>query len=192
MISVDEALTAILSEIKPLGLESVHVGDGLGRVLGEDVRAGRPNPPWDNSAMDGYALRSADTKGASDKSPVTLKVIYDLPAGGVPKTPVSAGEAVRIMTGAPMPDDADAVVMVEMTNKAGTNLESVAILQEAKHGDHIRKTGEDFKLGALVLKKGDRLRPADIAMLATIGAPYVFVHKKPRVAVISTGTNSLI
>jgi len=185
MITVDEALTAILREIEPLGLESIHVGCGLGRVLGEDVRAGRPNPPWDNSAMDGYALRSADTKGAKADKPVTLKVVYDLPAGGVPKAPIADGEAVRIMTGAPVPDGADAVVMVEMTEKAGAG--QVAILAEAKHGDHIRKTGEDFKLGAVVLKKGGRLRPADIAMLATVGAAYVFVHKKPRVAVISTG-----
>ncbi|MBI5970881.1 MAG: molybdopterin molybdotransferase MoeA [Deltaproteobacteria bacterium] len=185
MISVDVALTAILKEIEPLGPESVHTGDTLGRVLFEDVHAGRPNPPWDNSAMDGYALRSADTKGAKPDKPVTLKVVYDLPAGGVPKAPVGAGEAVRIMTGAPVPDGADAVVMVEMTNKA--DADKVAILAEAKRGDHIRKAGEDFTEGAVVLKKTSRLRPADIAMLATIGAAYVFVHKRPRVAVISTG-----
>lgn len=185
MISVDEALTAILKEIEPLGGESIHAGDALGRVLFADVHAGRPNPPWDNSAMDGYALRSADTKGASAKSPLTLKVVYDLPAGGVPKAAVNAGEAVRIMTGAPVPDGADAVVMVEMTEKAGDG--QVAILAEAKHGENIRKAGEDFKQGAIVVKKGSRLRPADIAMLATVGAAYVLVHKRPRVAVVSTG-----
>lgn len=185
MISVDEALTTILKEIEPLGLESVHVADCLGRTLGEDVHAARPNPPWDNSAMDGYALRSSDTKGALESAPKTLRVIYDLPAGGVPDAAVNAGEAVRIMTGAPVPEGADAVVMVEMTNKAAAGL--VEILREAKRGENIRKTGEDFKAGAVVLKKGARMRPADIAMLATVGAPYVLVHRKPRVAVISTG-----
>lgn len=185
MITVEDALTAILKEIKPLGLESVSLVNALGRALGEDVRARRANPPWDNSAMDGYALRSADTVGAAKDAPVTLNVIYDLPAGATPKGAVSKGAAVRIMTGAPVPDGADAVIMVESTESAGDA--KVNIKAAVRPGENIRKAGEDFKAGEVVLKKGALVRPAEIAMLATNGISYLFVHRRPRVAVISTG-----
>ncbi|MBI5561561.1 MAG: molybdopterin molybdotransferase MoeA [Deltaproteobacteria bacterium] len=184
MITVEEAIEAILQEIRPLGLESVGIHDALGRALGEDVAAQRSNPPWDNSAMDGYALRSADVAGASKDAPASLKVVYDLPAGGVPKAAVGPGEAVRIMTGAPVPPGADAVVMVEET-EAGNG--TVAIKKAARPGENIRRSGEDFRAGDIVLKKGAVIRAAEVAMLATVGAPCVFVHKRPRVAVISTG-----
>ena len=185
MITVEDALTTILKEIKPLGLESVALHKALGRTLGEDVVALRPNPPWDNSAMDGYALRSADTSGATKDRPITLDVIYDLPAGGTPKGAIGVGAAVRIMTGAPVPDGADAVIMVESTEPSGSA--KVNIRATVRQGENIRKAGEDFKAGSVVLKKGTYIRPAEIAMLATIGISYIFVHKRPRVAVISTG-----
>ncbi|MDO8426013.1 MAG: molybdopterin molybdotransferase MoeA [Deltaproteobacteria bacterium] len=184
MISVESALDTILKEIKPLGLESVDIITALGRTIGEDISALRPNPPWDNSAMDGYALIDADAKGATDANPVKLKVIYDLPAGQVPKGPVKKGEAVRIMTGAPVPEGATAVIMVEKTSSDDG---VVAIRSEVKPGENIRKSGEDFKAGEVVIKKGSLVRPAEVSMLATVGVPFVLVHKRPRVAVVSTG-----
>jgi len=187
MITVEDALTQILKEIRPLGLESVALADSLGRTLGEEIRAARPNPPWDNSAMDGYALRAEDAAGAAKDSPVTLDVIYDLPAGATPKGPVGKGQAVRIMTGAPVPPGADAVVMVESTSSPAEGGGKVDIKAAVKRGDNVRKAGEDFKAGDCVLKKGAYVRPAEVAMLATVGSSYLFVHKRPRVAVISTG-----
>ncbi len=185
MLKVDEALKKILAEIKPLGLESVNISDSAGRVLAEDILAPRGNPPWDNSAMDGYALRAADVEGASSDSPVRLRVIYDLPAGGVPEGPVGEGEAVRIMTGAPTPQGADAVVMVERTRKAEDAV--VEILAPAGAGMNIRKEGEDFAVGDKVLSIGTAIRPAEILMLATMGRAEVKVYKRPSAAVVSTG-----
>ena len=203
MISVKEALEIILNEIKPLGAESVDILNAMGRVSSENVYAKRPNPPWDNSAMDGYAVRAEDISAAGPDSPVALKVIYDLPAGAVPKGAIGAGEAVRIMTGAPVPDGATAVVMVEYTNipsntptlpspvkgeeKRKGSSGSVNILQKARPGENIRRGGEDFKAGDLVIKKGALIRPAEVCMLATVGAPEIQVYKRPTVAVISTG-----
>lgn len=184
MISVESAVEIILKEIKPLGVESLDIMSAMGRVLGEDIIAARNNPPWNNSAMDGYALRADDTKTAPD-SPITLKVVYDLPAGHVPKSAIGKGEAVRIMTGAPVPDGADAVIMVELTEAGESG--TVVIRSKVSAGENIRKSGEDFKAGDLVIKKGAVIRPAEISMLATTGVPFVFVHKRPRVAVISTG-----
>jgi molybdopterin molybdotransferase len=184
MISVESALEVILKEIKPLGLESVDISSALGRVIGEDIAARGSNPPWDNSAMDGYALRATDAKGASADKPAKLSVLYDLPAGSVPQGPVGPGQAVRIMTGAPVPVGADAVVMVEKTESAEG---FVLIKAEPRVGENIRKAGEDFKAGDVVVKKGTLIRPAEVSMLATVGVPFVMVHKRPRVAIISTG-----
>ena len=189
MISVEAALEIILSEIKPLGLERTSILSTLGRVLGEDICASVDNPPWDNSAMDGYALRASDTKGASRGKPVILRIIEDLPAGYVAKKTIKRGETVRIMTGAPIPRGADAVVMVEDTERLevrGKRLE-VKIFREAKIRDNIRRAGEDFKKGALVLKKGTVIRAAEVGMLATVGKPNVCVYQTPKVAVLSTG-----
>lgn len=185
MITVESAVEIILKEIKPLGLESVDALSALGRVLGKDVRATRPNPPWDNSAMDGYALKSADIEKASKDSPVRLKVVYDLPAGQVPKGPVGDNEAVRIMTGAPVPVGADAVVMVEKTERGPDGF--VLIKEGARRGENVRRSGEDFKMGDIVVPAGSVVRPAEVSMLATVGAPFVLVRKRPRVAVLSTG-----
>ncbi|MFQ5736785.1 MAG: gephyrin-like molybdotransferase Glp [Thermodesulfobacteriota bacterium] len=185
MITVENAIETILDEIRPLGLESTDILSALGRVLGQDVRAARPNPPWDNSAMDGYALIASDTKGASEANPVALQVIYDLPAGSVPGEAVKSGQAVRIMTGAPVPDGATAVIMVERT-KQGPGATAL-ILAEAREGDNIRRQGEDFRAGDVVIKAGSLVRPAEVSMLATTGSAFAVVHKRPRVAVLSTG-----
>ena len=185
MIPVREALEIILKDIKTLGTEEVEVLSSPGRVLAEDVVAGRPNPPWDNSAMDGFALRAEDTRGAGPRNPARLRVIYDLPAGRVPKGPVGKGEAVRIMTGAPVPEGADSVVMVEKT-KAVADGEAL-VLEEVPRGANIRKIGEDFPSGAVVIRKGTRVRPAEVLMLATIGRAHVKVYKRPTAAILSTG-----
>ncbi|MBI5047524.1 MAG: molybdopterin molybdotransferase MoeA [Deltaproteobacteria bacterium] len=198
MISVEAALEIILSEIKTLGMERVDILSALGRVLGEDIAAAADNPPWDNSAMDGYAVRTADIKEASKEKPVILQIIEDLPAGYTAKKSVKKGEAIRIMTGAPMPMGADAVVMVEETEKAevkglpsNASIEGqesgVKIFKEAKTGDNIRRAGEDFKNGDIVLTKGATIRPAEIGMLAAIGKPNVYVHQRPKIAVLATG-----
>jgi molybdopterin molybdotransferase len=185
MIKVEDALKTILDNIRPMGLEAVDIPGSLGRVLGADIRAKRPNPAWDNSAMDGYALLATDTLGATADVPARLRIIYDLPAGSAPKGAVKKGTAVRIMTGAPVPEGATAVVMVEDTLRGEGG--EVLVNREAREGDNIRKAGEDFKEGDVVLKKGALIRPAEVAMLATVGAGFVFVHKRPRVAVVSTG-----
>ncbi len=185
MLKVHEALEKILAEVHPLGKESVSISNAAGRVIAEDIKAARSNPPWDNSAMDGYALRAADITEASEESPVRLRVLYDLPAGGVPGAAIGDGEAVRIMTGAPRPDGADTVVMVEMTSKISDT--AVDILRAVKKGANIRKEGEDFAAGNAVIPAGRLIRPAEILMLATMGKAEVSVYKRPRVAVVSTG-----
>jgi len=186
MIPVEDALETILEAVSPLGVESVSLSESLGRTLACEITARWANPPWDNSAMDGYALRAAETAGASKDAPVTLRVAYDLPAGSAPGADVGEGEAVRIMTGAPVPTGADAVVMVERTQRGDAD-GTVRIMAAARVGENIRKAGEDFQRGERVLEKGTLIRPAEIAMLATAGASAVRVYRRPRVAVISTG-----
>lgn len=184
MIFVDEALNRILNAISPLGLERVGILEALGRVLAEDVAAPRNIPPKDNSAMDGYALCWKDTFGASPKSPVILKVIEDLPAGTVPKKKVGPGQATRIMTGAPLPAGADAVLRVEDTEKDGTN---VRILAAVGEGQDIRRAGEDVREGETVIHRGEVVRPAEIGMLASLGRSFVSVCQRPLVAILATG-----
>src|SRR3989338_456214 len=189
MISVEAALEIILSEINPLGMERVNILSTMGRVLGEDIVADTDNPPWDNSAMDGYAVRAVDTKDASKDQPVTLQIIEDLPAGYVAKKSVKRGQTIRIMTGAPMPKGADAVIMVEETERqeARGKRQEVKVFKEAKVGDNVRKAGEDFKKGDIVLRKGITIRPAEIGMLAAVGKSNIYVYQRPKVAVLSTG-----
>jgi molybdopterin molybdotransferase len=184
MISVEEALHQILKIIIPLGQEKANILDALGRVIGEDIFANRNIPPKDNSAMDGYAIRGEDTRGASVEKPVLLDVIEDIPAGTIPRKRIGASEVSRIMTGAPLPEGADAVVRVEDTEKAG---DRVKIFVEAKKGQDIRHAGEDVGEGALVISKGDIIRPAEIGMLAALGRSFISVYQRPLVAVVATG-----
>ena len=188
MIRVEEALELILRSFSPLGLEKVGILDALGRVLGEDIAAPRDIPPKDNSAMDGYALRWQDTWGASPKSPVVLDVTEDIPAGHIPRIKISAGQAARIMTGAPIPAGANAVLRMEDSKKAGRR---VRIMAEVKKGQDIRRAGEDVQAGSLVIRRGTVVRPAEVGMLASLGRSFVFVHQRPVVAVLATG-NELI
>jgi len=188
MITVAEALRQILPNINPLGLEKINLLNALGRVMGEDVKAGRNIPPKDNSAMDGYALRFEDTAGASPEHPVILEVIEDIPAGAVPRKSIAAGQASRIMTGAPIPEGADAVLRMEDTEKDGR---LVRIKAKARCKQDIRMAGEDVREGAVVIRRGSIVRPAEIGMLASLGRSFISVYQRPLVAVLATG-NELV
>lgn len=184
MINVEKALNQILDAIVPLGTEKITLLDALGRVTGEDVIAGRDIPPKDNSAMDGYAVRFADIREASPEKPVTLKVIEDIPAGTIPQKTVGAGEASRIMTGAPIPEGADTVVRMEDTAKDGQKVKIVATIRKAQD---IRRAGEDVREGEIVIPRGGVVRPADVGMLASLGRSLVTVFQRPLVAILATG-----
>mgnify|MGYP001765508163 FL=1 len=184
MISVEEALQTILAGCRPMGLEKVNILDARGRVIGEDVFAPRDIPSAANSAMDGYAVRSADTKGVSALKPVELKVIETIAAGSAPRKTLQAGQAARIMTGAVVPKGADAVVRREDTEEQG---KTVRIKVAAPKGLDIRFPGEDVQKGERVIAAGSVLRPGYIGMLAALGKSFVSVHQKPRVAILSTG-----
>ncbi|MGZ3495337.1 MAG: molybdopterin molybdotransferase MoeA [Thermodesulfobacteriota bacterium] len=184
MMTVDKALDKILSHIHPLGFEKVSLLDALGRVIGEDVYARRDIPPLDNSAMDGYALRSVDVREASPDRPLQLEVIEDLPAGYISAKKLEKGKAIRIMTGAPVPKGADTVIPVEETKKENG---SVLIFRAATSGENIRKSGEDVKKGDRVISEGDKVRPAEVGMLASVGRSFVSVYQRPLVAILCTG-----
>ena len=184
MITVDEALETILSHIHPLGSEKVSILEALGRVIAEDIYAKRDIPALDNSGMDGYAVKWADIKKASPKHPVRLDVIETVPAGSLSTKTVKKGQAVRIMTGAPVPGGADTIVPVEDTE---TEDGFVTILRGVAPGEHIRKAGEDVKKGERVISAGDSIRPAEIGMLASVGHSFISVYQKPSVAILCTG-----
>ena len=184
VITVDEALDRILSHIKPLGFEKISILEGLRRVIAEDVYANWDIPPLDNSAMDGYAVRWEDIQSSSKDHPIRLKVVEDLPAGFVSKKRLENGQAIRIMTGAPIPKGADTVVQVEDTIKEDL---FVQILNAVPLGENIRKAGEDVRKGDRVISKGDFIRPSEIGMLASIGRSFISVYQKPLVAILCTG-----
>jgi len=184
MISVDNALEQILGAINPLRLEKVAILEALGRVLGENITSNRDIPPLPNSAMDGYALRFEDTLGASREKPAVLNVIDDVPAGRVSTKTIRPGQAIRIMTGAPIPAGTDAIVRVEDTEK---DADRVRVFVAVRKGLDIRPAGEDVKKGELVIPKGKVIRPAEIGMLAALNRSDVAVHRRPKVAILSTG-----
>jgi len=182
---LDETRTAILGAVAPLPAVDVPLADAVGLVLASDVVADEPEPPFANTAMDGYAVRAADTADASADAPVRLHVVGELPAGRAPTTPVGDGEAIRIMTGAPMPDGADAIVMVERTQRDGDD--GVLVGAVATTGDHVRRPGGDLEAGEVAFAAGTVLGPAHVGVLASIGAATVHVHRRARVGVLSTG-----
>lgn len=185
MIPLPEAQAVILAAVPALPVDTVAPRDALGLVLAEDVTARSPVPPFTNTAMDGYAVRAGDTRGATDDSPVQLHVVGELAAGSAPTTPVQSGEAVRIMTGAPMPDGADAVVMVERTRRAGDD--AVSVSAAAEPGQHVRRVGGDLEAGQLVFAGGTVLGPAHLGVLASIDQRDVVARRRARVGVLSTG-----
>jgi molybdopterin molybdotransferase len=184
MIAVEEAQERVLAEVEPLGVEDVAFADAHGRVLREDVYATYDVPQKDNTAMDGYAVCAADIVSATDDAPVTLKVIEDLPAGTVATQQVEPGTAIRIMTGALMPNGADTVAHVEITD-AGA--EAVRVFSALRRGTNIRKRGEDMHTGDVVLRDGTPLHAAEIGVLASVQKTNVRVGRRPTVAILSTG-----
>jgi molybdenum cofactor synthesis domain-containing protein len=185
VIPLADAQARVLAGIERLAPARVAPADALGLVLAADVVATEAIPPFANTAMDGYAVRAADTAGASASAPVTLRVVGELPAGRAPSTPVGAGEAIRIMTGAPIPDGADAIVMVERTERAGAG--HVRIAAAATTGDHVRPAAGDVEPGTVVFGAGTVIRPAHLGVLASLDVDAVDAFPRARVAVLSTG-----
>lgn len=191
MLTVSESLIRVLSHFRALNSESVPLGDCPGRVLANEVRSTLHLPPFPNSSMDGFAVRAADLLRANE-SPVSLMVIGDIPAGSNPSSfNIVPGTAARIMTGAPMPAGADAVVPIEDTDAFGKDEQhlppAVEIRREVRGGDYVRGTGEDVRAGDVVLPAGHRVRPYDIGLLAAVGQVAVEVVRRPRVAILATG-----
>ena len=195
MISVEQALEKILGYVDVLGEELSPILGCLGQVLAEDIYSGIDVPPLDNAAMDGYALRSEDTHGASQQSPRFLRVIDTVAAGSISEYEVEPGTAIRIMTGAPIPKGADCVVRFEDTDEAqrkgsatGQQLPAeIGILGEAAAGLNIRRAGEDITTGSIVLRKGVVIRPSEVGVLASLGFSTVTVIRRPVVAILATG-----
>lgn len=185
MIEVAKAYRIVQSKIKTLEPETVKLTDSLGRVLAEDVYANTDIPAADNTAMDGYALKAAATRGATRNSPKIFQVVENLRAGYVAKKTLRTGEAARIMTGALIPKGADSVVIVEETQRLAED--KVKVFQEVRTGENIRRRGEDISRHELVINKGRLLTAADIGLLASLGRPQVKVTRRPRVAILATG-----
>ncbi len=189
MISVEQALEKILSYVDVLEDEEGSILDCLGQVLAEDVYSTVNIPPLDNSAMDGYAVQSRDTRGASKESPRFLRVIDTVPAGSISKCEIESGIAIRIMTGAPVPKGADSVVQFEDTDEVSRpkGFDEIGILKEIETGLNIRRAGEDIAKGSLVLSKGTVIRPSEVGVLASLGRSMVKVVRRPIVAILATG-----
>jgi len=183
--SVEEHLQAVLAGVHPLAPLDVTLVDARGCVLAEDVTAPWPLPPFDNAATDGYAVKAADLLAASDGKPVVLRVIDDVPAGYRASVALREGSAIRIMTGAPLPEGAEAVVPVEWTDGG---MPEVRITRSIARGANVRRRGDDVPLGEVVATAGTVLGPREIALLAAVGRGRVSVHPQPRVVIISTGS----
>ena len=192
LLSVDQARERILSQLHPVTTEKRDLAECASRVLARDIAASTDLPPFDNSSMDGFAVRAVDVANATDASPQRLSVVADIPAGSAPLIFLAPGQAARIMTGAQIPDGADAIVPVEETDFVSRDAGSpppgqVLILKAAKPGANIRTSGMDIKTGEIVLQKGRRLQAQDLGLLAMLGVAKVEVHRKPRVALLSSG-----
>ena len=199
MISVEEALARILSHVRPLEPERVPILDAQARVLSEQIVSDIDIPPFDNSAMDGYAVRSADVAGATPSTPVHLMVVGSVAAGYVTGTHVEPGMAIRIMTGAPLPEGADAVVPYEDTSdfdrakdeRLAAPADAIGVRKAVQARDHVRPAGEDIFAGEQVMAPGRVIRAQEIGVLASLGHETVLVHRRPRVAILATGDELL-
>ena len=192
MISVEEALDKVLSYVDVLEPQRKPILDCLGQILAEDVYSTIDIPPLGNAAMDGFALRAKDIRGASESSPRLLAVVGEVAAGSMPTEEVKPGTAIRIMTGAPLPKGADTVVRFEDTDEVSRKASrkdssQIGILCEAKKGSNVRCRGEDVAKGELVLNKGRGLRPQEIGALAALGRSAALVVRRPIVAILATG-----
>jgi molybdenum cofactor synthesis domain-containing protein len=190
LIPLEDAQARVLDGVEPLPATTVALADAAGLVLASPAHSPIDVPPWANSAMDGFAVRGADVAGAGPERPVVLRVLGEVPAGRAPDVAVEPGTALRIMTGAMVPAGADAVVPVEDTDAPAGASEipaTVAVRASVRPGDHLRAAGTDVVAGAELLAAGRACDPAAIALLAATGHATVVVHRRPRVAVISTG-----
>jgi len=192
VISVDEALEKILSHCQALEPQRQPILNCLGQVLAEDVCSIINVPPLDNSAMDGYAVRAEDVRGATGPSPMYLRVIGEVAAGSLPSVDVLSGQAIRIMTGAPLPRGADTVVPFEDTDEvsrraSGVDPSRIGVLCQVEEGLNVRRSGEDIASGDQVLTRGKVLRPQEIGLLASLGCATALVIRRPIVAVLATG-----
>lgn len=184
MTTCNDALRLVLDSVAPLPPRPTPLFDALGLVLAGRVVSPETVPPFTNSAMDGFAVRAGDCAGASAGSPVLLEVLEDVPAGSVARGAVRPGTAIRIMTGAPLPEGADSVVPVEATAADGGR---VRLAAPVKPGANVRRAGEDLREGEELLPKGFALTPAALGVLASVGLAAVEVHPRPRVAILTTG-----
>ncbi len=184
MLSVEAARQQMLDTIPVLSTEKRNILNCFGYVLAEALYAAEDIPPFDNSAMDGYAVHASDVQGASKDNPVILTIVETIAAGYAPTKPVQPGQAARIMTGAMMPHGADAVVMQEVTQQQN---DTVNIFEDVDENRNVRFTGESVKRGERVMAPGKQLRPPEISMLASLNCNQVTVHRKPTVAIVSTG-----
>lgn len=192
MRSVEEALSLILSHVQTGPPETVAILESIDRVLAEDICSEADLPPFDGSTMDGYAVRSTDTAGATPARPRALTVVGELAAGHPCPASVTAGAAIRVMTGAPLPPGADGVVRLEDTNECGTGRktivgEMVDVHTQVSSGENVRPAGEDIKEGAQVLSRGQSIRPQEIGILASLGRGRIRVVRRPRVGILATG-----
>ncbi|MDK0810469.1 molybdopterin molybdotransferase MoeA [Clostridium perfringens] len=183
-IALEEALEILNKNTKALKSEVVSIKDSLKRVLYGDVKSKINNPPFNKSVFDGYAFKSEDSKGTSKENPIELKIVDEIFAGDFSEIEIKHGEAIRIMTGAPIPVGADCVLKQEETERHG---DLVKIFKEMKANENISFMGEDIKIGETLIKKGKRLDYADLGIMASSGISEVLVYKKPRVSIISTG-----
>jgi molybdopterin molybdotransferase len=193
LLSVYDARNLIVDKFSPLGKEMISLGETPGRVLAESISSRIDLPLFPNSSMDGFAVRSIDVAGASIDNPRQLDVVDDIPAGKVSLVAIDEGQTSRIMTGAPLPSGADAVIPVEDTNQYQLGRQSetlpkrIEVYRSVQSGDYIRQKGEDIRSGETVLPSGRRIRPQEVGLLAMLGVAEVSVIRKPRVAIISTG-----
>ncbi len=186
MLSVEDALERILAEISPLSSVQVPLSDALGLILAQDIVAQEDQPPFANSAMDGFALVSKDSK-LRDGQPPRLRVTGGIAAGYVAEHAVEEGTAMRIMTGAPVPLGADSVIQIELTRYDGPQSSWVEILEEVSPGNNIRPAGEDMRKGQTILHRGSEIGAWEIGILATVGIAHVPVIQRPRIAILGTG-----
>ncbi len=193
MIPMDEARARIDRDICRLPSDQVPIGSALGLVLDETLVAAESIPPFANTAMDGFAVKATDLVGASAEAPVRLRVAETIPAGSVAQSPLVSGSAMRIMTGAPIPEGADAIIMVELTTPVPDVQDDVVdVLAEVPVGNHVRPAGDDLKPGDVVFKKGTIITPAHVGVIASLGRESILCVRRPRVGVFSTGDELVV
>jgi molybdopterin molybdotransferase len=184
-LDIGDALRIMLEQVDPLDTEPVTLDNAYGRTLALPVVSPIDQPPWDNSAMDGFAVLSGDVRGATAAAPAVLEVVEDIPAGAMPQHAVEPGHASRIMTGAPMPPGADGVIRIEHTEPAGAG--RVAVLRDDDAGRNVRFRAEDIRAGETILDRGRQLRSGEVGLLAMVGCTAPTVYRRPRVALLATG-----